>query len=75
LEQLPADGCDHPHRLAFTGRFRHNATYVLAALMTAGLVDGDTYPNIPRLECGKPVDGLLVSARALVGTSEVASSS
>jgi predicted TPR repeat methyltransferase len=65
LEHLPDDSGKHPYRLAPTGRFCHSAAYVRAALATAGLVDGSTDAIVPRLECGEPVDGLLVTARAL----------
>jgi hypothetical protein len=51
-------------RLAPTGRFCHDATYVLETLAKADLIDVTTNPIIPRLECGEPVRGLLVTARA-----------
>jgi hypothetical protein len=38
---------------------------VLSTLAKAGLVDATTDPISPRLECGEPVRGLLVTARAL----------
>jgi predicted TPR repeat methyltransferase len=63
LEHVP-DGGDYPYRLAPTGRFRHRVTYVRATLAAAGLVDGSADAIVPRLECGEPVDGLLVTARA-----------
>ena len=65
LEHLPDHSGNHPYRLAPTGRFCHSAVYVRTALATAGLVDGNTDAMVPRLECGEPVDGLLVTARAL----------
>jgi len=65
LEHLSDHSGNHPYRLAPTGRFCHSAAYVRAALATAGLVGGSTDAIIPRLECGEPVDGLLVTARAL----------
>jgi predicted TPR repeat methyltransferase len=63
LEQLPEDeNCRY--RLAPTGRFCHSATYVHMTLVEAGFVEHATEPIIPRLECGEPVQGLLVTARA-----------
>jgi predicted TPR repeat methyltransferase len=64
LERLPDDNSNHPYRLALTGRFCHNATYVLATLATAGLIDSQLQAIVPRFECGEPVDGLLVTTRA-----------
>jgi len=63
LEQLADDGGNHPYRLAPTGRFCHRAAYVHATLARVGLVDTGTDAIVPRLECGEPVDGLLVTAR------------
>ena len=64
LEQMTDDGENYPYRLAPTGRFRHSPAYVRATLAKAGLVDPTTDPIIPRMECGEPVPGLLVTARA-----------
>ena len=64
VEHLPGDRGDQPYRLASTGRFCHSTRYVLATLATAGLVDASADMIVPRLECGEPVDGLLVTARA-----------
>jgi predicted TPR repeat methyltransferase len=63
LERLP-DGGTQPYRLAPHGRFGHHADYVLATIARAGLVEGNANAIVPRLECGEPVDGLLVTARA-----------
>lgn len=65
LEQLTDDAETRAYRLAPTGRFCHSAAYALATLAKAGLVDATTNLIIPRLECGDPVRGLLVTARAL----------
>jgi predicted TPR repeat methyltransferase len=64
LEQLTEGGENSPYRLAPTGRFCHEATYVLETLRKADFVDATTHPIVPRLECGEPVRGLLVTARA-----------
>lgn len=64
LEQLIDDSENVPYRLAPTGRFCHSAAYVQAVLASAGLVDARTEAITPRLECGEPVQGLLVTARA-----------
>jgi len=64
LELLTADGDDRCYRLAPTGRFSHSAAYVRRTLVNTGLVDVITDPIIPRLECGEPVQGLLVMARS-----------
>lgn len=64
LERLPDHSDTHPYRLATHGRFGHRADYILATIARAGLVDGTTQAIIPRLECGEPVEGLLVTARA-----------
>jgi predicted TPR repeat methyltransferase len=53
-----------PYRLAPTGRFCHSAAYVQSVLAKAGLIDSHTEAITPRLECGEPVQGLLVTARA-----------
>jgi predicted TPR repeat methyltransferase len=63
LEHLTDDARDDPYRLTPTGRFCHSAGYVRTTLEMAGLVDATTNPIIPRLECGEPVNGLLVTAR------------
>jgi predicted TPR repeat methyltransferase len=63
LENLSDDGDGQSYRLAPTGRFCHGAAYVQAALAMAGLVDATIEAIILRLECGEPVDGLLVTAR------------
>ena len=63
LEQLTDGGENCAYRLAPTGRFCHSAAYVLATLAKSGLVDATTDPIIPRLECGEPVRGMLVTAR------------
>ena len=63
LEALPGDEA-RPYWLAPTGRFCHSPDYVRASLRDAGLVDATTEPIVPRLECGEPVQGLLVTARA-----------
>jgi predicted TPR repeat methyltransferase len=63
LEHLPDDGAT-PYRLAPTGRFCHRAAYVQATLAAAGLVDTGMDAIVPRLECGEPVNGLLVTSRA-----------
>ena len=52
------------YRLAPTGRFCHSPAYLQAALAAAGFIDATTEPIVPRLECGEPVQGLLVTARA-----------
>ncbi len=68
VEHMPDDSGNDPYRLAATGRFCHQAAYVLETLATAGFVEGSTGKIMPRLECGEPVDGLLVTARvALIG--------
>ena len=64
LERLPDDGGTQSYQLAPHGRFGHRADYVLATIGRAGLVDGNAYAIVPRLECGEPVDGLLLTARA-----------
>jgi predicted TPR repeat methyltransferase len=64
LEQLIDDSENVPYRLAPTGRFCHSAAYVRAVLAKAGLIDARTEAITPRLECGEPVQGLLVTARA-----------
>ena len=64
LEHLAADSDDRCYRLAPTGRFSHSAAYVRRTLVNTGLVDVITDPIIPRLECGEPVQGLLVMARS-----------
>jgi predicted TPR repeat methyltransferase len=64
LEQLADDSANLPYRLAPTGRFCHSAAYVHAVLASAGLIDARTEAITPRLECGEPVQGLLVTARA-----------
>lgn len=71
LEHLFEDDGDDPYRLAPTGRFCHRAAYVRAALAKAGLTHATTDPIIPRLECGEPVNGLLVTARAPGGADEI----
>ena len=63
LEDLPDGEASHGYRLASTGRFCHSAAYVQRTLGTAGLVEASVEAIIPRLECGEPVDGLLVTAR------------
>jgi predicted TPR repeat methyltransferase len=63
LEQLIDDSENVPYRLAPTGRFCHSAAYVQAVLAKAGLIDGHAEAITPRLECGEPVQGLLVTAR------------
>jgi predicted TPR repeat methyltransferase len=63
LEQLPDDG-PAPYRLEPTGRFCHRAAYVQATLAAVGLVDTGIDAIVPRLECGEPVNGLLVMSRA-----------
>jgi predicted TPR repeat methyltransferase len=63
LEELTDLRETSPYRLAPTGRFCHSPAYVRAALANAGLADATTDPIIPRLECGEPVHGLLVTAR------------
>jgi predicted TPR repeat methyltransferase len=65
LEQLTDGGKTTRYRLMPTGRFCHDATYVLETLTKAGLIEVTTRPIIPRLECGEPVRGLLVAACAL----------
>ena len=65
LEHLPDDYGNPRYRLAPTGRFCHSAAYVRTTLAMAGLVEASTDGIIPRLECGEPVDGLLVTAKAL----------
>ena len=64
LERLSDDASNLRYRLAPTGRFCHRPAYVRATLASAGLVDTGTDAIVPRLECGEPVDGLLVTARA-----------
>jgi len=64
LEHLTADGDARRYRLAPSGRFSHSTAYVRAALANAGLVDVIKDPIIPRLECGEPVQGLLMMARS-----------
>src|SRR5262245_10251193 len=64
LEQLADDSEHGPYRLAPTGRFCHGAAYVRAVLAKAGLVDTHTEAITPRLECGEPEQGLLVTAAA-----------
>lgn len=68
LEQLSEEG-ENPYRLAPTGRFCHRVFYVEAMLAAAGLVDASADAIIPRLECGEPVEGLLVTARAFADAS------
>jgi predicted TPR repeat methyltransferase len=63
LERLLEEG-ENPYRLAPTGRFCHRVSYMEATLAAAGLSDASAEAIIPRLECGEPVDGLLVTARA-----------
>jgi predicted TPR repeat methyltransferase len=63
LERLSDDDDDLRYRLAPTGRFCHSTAYVRATLASAGVVDIGTEAIVPRLECGEPVDGLLVTAR------------
>jgi predicted TPR repeat methyltransferase len=65
LEQLTDGGENCAYQLTPTGRFCHSAAYVRSTLAKAGLVDATTDPISPRLECGEPVRGLLVTARAL----------
>ncbi len=69
LEQLTDDKDNSPYRLAPTGRFCHSSAYVRATLAKAGLVDITTDPITPRLECGEPVHGLLVTARSFARVS------
>jgi predicted TPR repeat methyltransferase len=69
LEELTGHGEDCPYRLAPTGRFCHSPAYVRTVLAMAGLVDAATDPIIPRLECGEPVHGLLVTARSAAHAS------
>ena len=64
LERLPEDSRNDSYRLEPTGRFCHRVSYVQETMATAGLVDGTTDAIIPRLECGEPVAGLLVTALA-----------
>lgn len=64
LEQLADGGENSSYRLAPTGRFCHEPTYVLETLRKADFVEATTHPIVPRLECGEPVRGLLVTARA-----------
>ena len=64
LEQLSEDGENRQYQLAPTGRFCHSPAYVQTTLAKAGLVEVITEPITPRLECGEPVQGLLVTARA-----------
>jgi predicted TPR repeat methyltransferase len=63
LEQLAVDSGNCSYRLMSTGRFCHNVAYVRATLAKVGLVDVTSESIVPRLECGEPVPGLLVTAR------------
>lgn len=71
LERLADDSRRDSYRLAPTGRFCHRASYVRDTLLAAGLIRATTDPITPRLECGEPVDGLLVTARALGHAEQV----
>jgi predicted TPR repeat methyltransferase len=64
LERLPEETGSGPYRLAPTGRFCHSAGYVQTTLTKFGFIRATTEAITPRLECGEPVDGLLVTARA-----------
>jgi predicted TPR repeat methyltransferase len=66
LERLSESGGNDPYQLAPTGRFCHRAAYVETTLTAAGFVDVTTEAITPRLECGEPVDGLLVAAAVRV---------
>ena len=61
LDETPESG----YRLNGHGRYSHLRGYVEAALHTAGLAQIDLQAVVLRNEGGKPVDGWLVSARAL----------
>jgi len=63
LEQLAVDSGNCSYRLMSTGRFCHNVAYVRATLAKVGLVDVTSETIVPRLECGEPVPGLLVTGR------------
>jgi len=65
LEAL-ADAGDAPDiRLHEYGRYSHRRRYVEAALQRAGFGSMEIEPAVLRMEAGKPVDGWLVSARAV----------
>ena len=73
LERLPDDDGNLRYRLAPTGRFCHRTAYLRATLASAGFVDIGTETIVPRLECGEPVDGLLVTAQAPAYAGELKS--
>lgn len=64
LEQMAEDDASgNGYRLAPHGRFEHQPNYVEAALGEAGLATVSLDAVVPRLEGGRPVPGILVTAR------------
>lgn len=65
VEALEGHDSDHGFALQGHGRYSHRRSYVQAVLQRCGFINTELPACVLRTEAGKPVDGWLVSARAV----------